>query len=559
VVIPRRSREGAAAFLVYAVVAAAFLGPELARAGSGRTYVGLKVDPQIFIWAFAWWPHAIVHGQNPIVTHAIWAPDGIDLAWTTSVPGLALLFWPLTAVAGPLASFDVASILMPAAAAWAAFLLCRHVTRAFWPSLAGGYLFGFSSYVLCQLQEHLFLTAVFVVPLFALVVLRYLDGELSRGGLAWRFGLLMALQLTISTEVALTASLALATSLVLGFLLAPARRRRIVRAVPPLVGAYVVAFAVVAPLTWYWATDFTRGRVNPIAPDHYTLDWLNLLVPTRVTGLGHWWSQGIAHRFLAGDEESGAYLGLPLVAIVVWFGVRRWRTASARFLVAAIAVTLVAGSGTWLQIGGYRLITMPWEHVVYLPLFNNILPVRLAVFIALAAAVAAASWASSRGPSLGVRVGAVALAILFVLPNYGMSWAASVHEPAFVRDETYRSCIRRNENIAVFPFSRHGNSMLWQADAGFWFRQAGGYVAPLPPKPFQSPQGVADVAEFGDRAEQVVGPMLQLVRLKHVDVLVVDGGDAEPWRSLLAPARKPLEVAGALLYRFRGTTPDACA
>jgi hypothetical protein len=359
--------------------------------------------------------------------------------------------------------------------------------------------------------------------------------------------------------VALTATLALLASLVLGFLLAPARRRRILGAMPLLAAAYAVAFALVAPLTYYWITDFTRGRVNPIAPDHYTLDWLNVVVPTRVTGLGHWWTSGIAHRFLAGDEESGAYLGLPLVVIVGWFAAQRRRTGAGRFLLAAIAATLVAGCGTWLQLGGYRVTTMPWEHVIYLPLFDNILPARLAVFLALASAVVAALWASSRAVALAVRVAAVALAVLFLLPNYGRSWAASVREPAFVSRHAYRSCIRKGENVAVFPFSRHGNSMLWQADADFWFRQAGGYVAPLPPKSFQSPSGVAEVAEFGDRAEQAVGPILQLVRLKQVDVVVVDGGDPEPWRSLLAPVKEPVRAGGALLYRFRGTTPAACA
>ena len=37
---------------------------------------------------------------------------------------------------------------MPAVSAWAAFLLCRHLAGRFWPSLIGGYLFGFSSYEL---------------------------------------------------------------------------------------------------------------------------------------------------------------------------------------------------------------------------------------------------------------------------------------------------------------------------------------------------------------------------------------------------------------------------
>ena len=68
---------------------------------SGQPVPGLGADPKAFIWCFGWWPYAILHGQNPFVTHAIWAPSGVNLIWTTSVPGLALLFAPLTLIAGP--------------------------------------------------------------------------------------------------------------------------------------------------------------------------------------------------------------------------------------------------------------------------------------------------------------------------------------------------------------------------------------------------------------------------------------------------------------------------
>ena len=62
--------------------------------------IGRGTDSNIFIWSFGWWPHALLHGENPVFTHAIWAPDGVNLSWVTSVPGLALLFAPLTLVAG---------------------------------------------------------------------------------------------------------------------------------------------------------------------------------------------------------------------------------------------------------------------------------------------------------------------------------------------------------------------------------------------------------------------------------------------------------------------------
>ena len=54
--------------------------------------------------------------------------------------------------------------------------------RSFWPSLAGGYLFGFSSYMLGQEEGHLHMTAVALLPLVALVLLRHLRGDLTAAG-----------------------------------------------------------------------------------------------------------------------------------------------------------------------------------------------------------------------------------------------------------------------------------------------------------------------------------------------------------------------------------------
>ena len=57
------------------------------------------------------------------------------------------------------------------------------------------------------------MTAVFGLPLVALVVIRYVRGDLEARGLAWRLGVLLAIQLWLSTEFALTVTLMLAFGL----------------------------------------------------------------------------------------------------------------------------------------------------------------------------------------------------------------------------------------------------------------------------------------------------------------------------------------------------------
>src|SRR5712692_316367 len=127
----RRSRLDAnlVVLLGYAAISFGYFGWRLLP-HPGRLVIGFAHDPQIFIWSFAWWPHAIATWTNPFVTHALYAPDGINLAWTPSSPGLALAFSPLTVLFGPVVSYNVAALVLPALAAWTAYLLCLELTRS---------------------------------------------------------------------------------------------------------------------------------------------------------------------------------------------------------------------------------------------------------------------------------------------------------------------------------------------------------------------------------------------------------------------------------------------
>src|SRR5436190_1582258 len=129
--VGKRSKvESGTALLLYAAASIALFGaPILFQLP--RWYVGWGADPASHVWFLAWWPHAIAKGMNPFVTHAIWAPTGYDLAGSTSVPGPSLLLAPVTALAGPVASYNLLALAAPAFSAWGAFFLCRRLTHRF--------------------------------------------------------------------------------------------------------------------------------------------------------------------------------------------------------------------------------------------------------------------------------------------------------------------------------------------------------------------------------------------------------------------------------------------
>ncbi len=539
----RRDWTSAAVLVGYVLVAFVYWGARLLP-HPGRAYIGTSTDPQIFIWSIAWWPHAIAHGVNPFYTHSIWAPEGVNLAWTTSVPGIALLVAPLTWLFGAVVSYNVATLLMPGLAAWTAFLLCRHVTRSLWPSLVGGYLFGFSAYMAGQIGAHMHMDSVFLLPLVALVVLRFVEGELGGRGLVVRLGPLLALQLTFSTENTFTYTLALGTAIALGFLFAPSARRRLVALALPLAASYALAAVLVAPLVYYALSGFTSGSVNEPAP--YTTDLLNLLVPTpRLLGGGWHLTSTISQHFPGNDGERAGYLGLPSLVIVGLFAARRWRTQAGRVLLAGFVVGIVATFGIWLVVDGHKAVTMPWEHVAYLPLFNNVLPSRLMLFVVLITAIIVALWMnSSRG---WIRIVLPILAVLSFIPDPSAdAWRTTAFVPQFFRGGDVRRCVAPNENVLILPQAKHGYGMLWQVAAGFRFRMADGYVAPDVPNNFMTTPAIARIAN-----RQVTWPdLVPFARAKNVTTVLVDASASDPWRSILRPLAPPRAVGGMLVYRF---------
>ncbi len=554
-------RRGGVALLVYVVLAFLVLGLRVVEHPERRVVGGLYTDPQIFVWSFAWWPHAILHGLNPAYTHAIWAPGGYNLAWATSVPGLALVFAPLTLAFGPVLAYNVAAILMPALAAWTAFLLCRRLTSgAVWAALAGGYIFGFSAYVLSAGLTHIHTAAVFLLPVAAHLVVRFVQGDLSRRRFALGMGAVLAGQILLSTEILFTLTLALAASLLLAALLIPSARRPLRGIALPLAAAYGLAALVTAPFLYFIVTG-TGSRPSSGAAV-FRADLTNLVVPT-MANLGGWWSKHFVEGFPANDAERGAYLGVPLLVIVALFAWQWRRRPTGRFVVVAFLLAIFLSLGAALTIHGTRELTLPYGHLIHRPLFENVMPVRLMAYASLAAAVMVALWAASSFRPSWLRVGLTALAVITLVPNLAWgAWARTPQVPSLFTTGLYKSCIGRGENVLTLPFGTLGDSMLWQARSHFWFRDAGGYISPLPPRRYDEFTGIYKIATEDSPPDVTTGDVLALVRLQHVSSIVLaDDGLAWRWKGVLSAFGRPQAVGGTLIYRLHGAPPlrAACA
>ena len=471
-----------------------FSGLLFARAAAPHfttIYLGRGIDQAFFIWCLVWWPYAIAHHLNPFVCRLIFAPAGFNLAWATSIPLLSLLALPLTAAVGPITTFNLLCVACPALTAWTAFMLCHRLTGRFGPSLLGGYIFGFSSYMLAQVfGGHLNLLAAFLIPLAVHLVLARLHERISRRIFILALLALATAQFLISTEILATmtvfGALALAAAWTMG---ARELRRRTAELAAPIFLAYLGTAMLVSPYLYYLWAGF---RTTPIySPSWHSADLLNFLVPTRTIALGSAIGlfRGVSATFTSDVSEQAAYVGLPLLAIAIWFTLERWRTLEARVLGLMLMVTAVAAMGLRLHVAGKAYFKLPWSLFHRAPLLDQALPLRFTVYLFLTLAVLAALWLAAPRRRTLTRAGAGALVFASLLPNPAARvWAAPgsvAPPPAFFTTGRYRRYLARGEIVATLPYAwgEADACMLWQALSGMYFRLAGGYP-PLSPESY---------------------------------------------------------------------------
>jgi hypothetical protein len=544
------------AWIAHVLVLAAYLAVSVGYFGirllphPGRLIIGKGQDTLIPIWSFAWWPHAIATGVNPFVTHALYVPEGMNLAWSPSVPGLALIFAPITLVFGPVVSFNLAAATLPAVAAWGAYLLCRELTGSTWASAIGGYLFGFSSYVIGQQTEgHVNLTGIFLIPLIALAIARYLKGNSTRRALCGQVAVVIGLQLWISGEVALTVMFSLAVSLLVGFVLGREARPRLRAALAPIAIGVAAGCVLAAPILYYAVSGFQSGTLT--GARYAVTDAANLVVSTRANELMGDSFRQIGDNF--DETEADLYLGWPVLVILVLYAWRFRRSSLARFLLAVFALAVLVALGTELEVDGHRLIELPWKLVTSWPILDNITSTRFAVFAELAAAVIVAVW-TARTPGRVYRRPFVlpVLAVAALVPALASPvWRQHPPRPAFFADRLYRSCVSPGQTLLVFPFGRRGDSMLWQAESDFRFRLAEGGLYGLPihgtPATRFDADSVVPTLYFSQISLPTIDRMLAFVADHQVDRVVRAVGDDYPTLAQMRRFGRVEEIGGVLV------------
>jgi hypothetical protein len=498
-----------------------------------------EIDSSQFMWFFAWWPHALLNGLNPFVTELMFVPEGFNMQWATSMPLPSVLLAPVTLGLGPEVTWNLIQLASPALSAWTAFLLCRHVTGRIGPSLAGGYVFGFSPYMLAHLTGGPYLALVPLVPLFVLLVLRRLDGRTSPRRFVAAMTAALTAQYLISIEVLATATLFGGVALVIALIVFRERRRDLFGVVKLLVGAYAAMAVLVSPFLYY----FFFGDQYPPGATYFRADLASFVLPPHTLAITK--SHSPTDVFRGAVLE--AYLGLPLIMLILAFAWQQRRRRSTWLLLACLAVPAVAALGEKLIVrGDLTGIPLPWRLFSRLPVLEHAIAVRFALYVVLSAAVIMAMWLARGGAA---RWALALLAVAFLLPDLGnRAWRTDVSDPPFFDTGSYRARLQPADHVLTVPV--WGPNQRWHANTEFDFKLAAGYAGnPFPPSYARYPTW--NTLLSGRLTPDYAAQLRRFVRDKGVTAIVVDKRAPGPWIRLFGSLHvRPVDTGGVLFYRL---------
>ncbi|MDQ6848064.1 MAG: hypothetical protein M3019_10885 [Candidatus Dormibacteraeota bacterium] len=477
-----RRRTHALVLLGLLALAVAIFLPADLHAGS--VMIGATTaDNSQHAWFLRWFPYALATHQNPLFTSSLIEPGGVNLMWNTWIPLPALLLSPLTLLLGPVASFDIAVTLGVTLSAWCAYLAASRFLRGRWAAVLAGAAYGFSPFIFDQSYTGHSNMVIAVVPPLMLLLL---DTILVRQTISPRragllFGALMTAQFFITEELLASETVMLIVGIAC---LALMHRRELASRWRYVAACFGWALALFIPVVAYpvWFQFFGPQVPHQLIADKnfFVTDLLNVFLPSTAQGVEPPFARDIAAHYAGNSGEWGGYVGIPMLAVVAWTAWRQWRRPLVRALCIGAAAAVVLSFGSTLHVGGADThIPLPAAILAHLPVLDNLVPARFAVYVALFTAVVFGVFVDSlparRQSTRVVALATVLIAAAFVPPLPFPTRAAVT--PTFFTAST--APLAPGSAVLVVPFSHDFYStqaVLWQAEAGMWFAMPEGYI-----------------------------------------------------------------------------------
>ena len=382
-------------------------------------------DGLIMIWNI-WWTNKAVTDlhQSPWFTTYLYYPTGVSLLLHTLCPFngfLGVLLLPLLSL---VQTYNFIIVFSYVVGGLTAFWLTLYVSRAWWPSIVGGFVFSFSNYHFAHTLGHLNLVALEWLPLFLL---------------CW-YALLLRPRLWLALAAAATLFAVvlcdyyyffycvLAAVVVFVWRAVRAGRPFLLLRKPHLVSLSVFAVAVLASSGVMIMKVIAATRYDTYeghAAAEFSADLLSPFVYGAIHRFSHL-TEGYWRALPGNIGETSVYVGLSVIAliVVVWLRRRRLEIPSLSLWYILLLFFLVCSFGPRLQVWGRVVPYVPMPYQLLELVFPYIelsgVPSRMNVMVMLAAGVIAAVgldvlWRAG-GRARWVVVGLVALIFVEFLP-----------------------------------------------------------------------------------------------------------------------------------------------
>jgi hypothetical protein len=401
---PRPSPAAGVSLLVFAcyVLGALAVTGRLWLDPASRAQFGDIRDLDQFTWFVRNSATAVAHGGLPaLMTQAMNPPHGINLMWNTSFLLPGVLLTPVTLLAGPQVSLTVALTAGFALSAASMFLVLRRWGVSTSASALGGALYGFSPAMLNSGIGHYHLQFAVLPPLIIDALLRIVTGRGRpvRTGL-W-LGLLVAAQLFTGEEMLIDTAI---TAVALGVVLVASAPRAVAgRARGAVLGLGTgagVALLLCARGLWvqfHGAVLRGGGATTVIGYNGhlthiYTLPYA-FVTPSNALLFHTRASAAAAASYPQPQAEYLAYLGLPLIVVLIAATIYFWRELPVRVMAVTVAILeLFSLGGQPVALHGihYPAALLPWYWLQGLPGISSALPDRLSILADGAAGAALA-------------------------------------------------------------------------------------------------------------------------------------------------------------------------
>jgi hypothetical protein len=486
---------------------------------AGRMQAGDTQDVNLFAWFLRYSATAVSHGRLPaLFTTALDAPRGVNMMWNTAFLLPGVLLTPVTLLAGPQVSLTIVLTVSIAGSATSLYCVLRRWGASVTGAALGGAVYGFSPAMLNSGTGHYQLVFAVLPPLIIDAVLRIVTGRgkpVTTGAL---LGLLTAAQLLTGEEMLIYTAVASAVAVAVIALSRP--RATAGRARDAVLGAatgIVVALAVCGYPLWVQL----RGPLR----EHATLygSWSGNLAyyvdPSGSLLFHSRSSAALVARYILGLPEELAYLGWPLIIVLIVAAIMFWRHLPVRVAAVVCAVLELCNLGGGpVTIGGLRLSgsLLPYHWLQGLPTMAQVLPDRFCILGAGAAgAVLAFSLDQARRvdrarPAAWQRAAwrqgiPATIAVLAVLPLIPLPYQAArvPPVPAGWQAALGRLRLAPDAPVLVVPVPRAADTepMRWQATTGEPGSMDAGYFSGPGPKgnPVFSigpPQAVANYLNY---------------------------------------------------------------